>query len=211
MRSILPVLVTLTLFSSLALGQTVVQIIDSSGDGQGHPLLHPRGVSVDDDGNVFVVGRKSHNAFRITPEGGIMQIIDAVGDRHGHGLSQPWRIRLDRAGNAYVSGGISHNVFRVTPGGVITQIIDRTGDGVNVLLYALGVIADSAGVVYVAGSRSHNVFRITPRGQIREIIDESGDGAENRLKRASPMTSNIFARRSSKSSAEKSVWKWCFS
>ena len=64
---------------------TVTQILDASGDGT-HALRSPRGIAVDRDGNVYVVGLKSDNVFQIAPDGTIKQILNASGDGV-HGLS----------------------------------------------------------------------------------------------------------------------------
>ena len=145
------------------------------------------GIAVDGAGNVYVTGRFSDNAFKITPAGVVTEIIDATGDGGGNGLNAPYGIAVDGAGNVYVAGDGSSNAFKITPAGGITQIIDCTGDGTadcNVvgdhrLLNPGGIAVDVAGNVYVAGGNSHNAFRITPGGLITKIIDATGDGAGN--------------------------------
>ncbi len=47
------------------LSQSVRELIDSSGDGLGHPLTGCRGIAADGLGGVHVAGRSSNNAFRI--------------------------------------------------------------------------------------------------------------------------------------------------
>ena len=53
--------------SGAAYGQ-ITQIIGPSGDGVGNILDRPRGIAADGPGNVFVTGRLSNNAFKITAE-----------------------------------------------------------------------------------------------------------------------------------------------
>ena len=84
---------------------------------------------MDVEGNVYVAGTGSSNAFKITPAGVITEIIDATGDSAGNRLDAPIGIAVDEAGNVYVTGAVSANAFKITPAGVITQIIDATGDG----------------------------------------------------------------------------------
>ena len=66
--------------------QTIIQIIDASGDGSGNILRLPRGIAVDTMGNVYVAGQNSSNVFKITPSGSITEIIDASGDGSGNTL-----------------------------------------------------------------------------------------------------------------------------
>jgi hypothetical protein len=204
----------LVLIPIRAEGQTIAQIIDSTGDGAGNVFSGGQGITVDGLGNVYVVGRWTANVFRITLGGVITEIIDSSGDGTGNILSHPFGIGLDGTGNVYVTGDVSENVFRITPGGVITEIIDSTGDGAgNALKEPHSVVADHAGGnVYVTGADSSNAFKVTIgtcqgganasepcsrlancpdqgpgtscTGTITEIIDSTGDGAGNGLVRA---------------------------
>ena len=181
-RFMATVVVLAMLYVDQASGQTITQIIDSTGDGAGKTLSGSEAVAVDDADNVYVLGNGSDNAFKITPGGVVTQIIDGAGDGAGNPLDSPLSIAMDGAGNAYVTGFVSHNAFRITPGGVVTEIIDSTGDGAgNSLTSPLGIAVDGSGNVYIAGFSSQNAFRITPGGVITQIIDSTGDGAGNTL------------------------------
>ena len=165
-----------------AMAQTIITEIIRAG------LVNPRGIAVDTEGNTYVTGFGSDNAFKITPAGVITEIIDMTGDGAGNGLDGPIGIAVDAAGNAYVTGGGnflspgSNNAFKITPAGVITEIIDATGDGAgNILDGPFGIAVDAAGIVYVTGAFSDNAFKITPAGVITQIIDTTGDGSGNRL------------------------------
>ena len=55
-------------------------------------------MAVDGNGNVYVAGYISDNAFKITPGGVITQIIDSTGDGVGNTLDSPQALR--RTGTA---------------------------------------------------------------------------------------------------------------
>ncbi len=160
----------------------VTELIDSTGDGQGHPLDGPFGIASNAAGWTFIAGGYSDNLFEIAPGGAIAQRIDGTGDGMGNLLGEPPSVATDSSGNLYVAGGSTDNVFKIDPLGVITEIIDASGDGMGNPLNAPQQLAvDSSGNLYVAGYLSNNVFRIAPGGSISEVIDHSGDGAGNIL------------------------------
>ena len=170
----------LCLQSGFAVGQTITEIIDATGDGAGKTLSGARGLAVDSSGNVYVAAHNSDNAFKITPGGVITEIINSTGDGAGNSLDGPTGVAVDAIGNVYVTGLNSNNAFKITPSGVITEIIDAAGDGSGNLLSAVwGIAVDSSGTAYVTGSGSNNAFKITSAGVITEIIDSTGDGAGN--------------------------------
>ncbi|MCH8890300.1 MAG: SBBP repeat-containing protein, partial [Myxococcales bacterium] len=122
----------------------------------GDALSSPNGVAVDpSNGNVFVTGRSSTNAFKIIPTGPRTEIIDRTGDGAGNLLLGPLGVAVDSSGNVFVAGCASDNVFKITPGGTITEIIDATGDGAgNTLVCPSDIAVDSSGNVYVGGETS---------------------------------------------------------
>jgi len=164
----------------------ITEIIDSTGAGALDTFFEPWAIAVDGDGNVYVAGNSSNNAFKIAPFGFITEIIDSDGDDAGNGLLRPTGIAVDGAGNVYVVGDGSRNAFKITPGGVISEIIDSTGDGAgNGFGFGQGIAVDDAGNVYVTASSTGNAFKISTPGTcstggtpctITEIIDSTGDG-----------------------------------
>ncbi len=155
-------------------GSGISQIIGSTGDGAGHGLSHPEGITVRPDGSVvYVTGCVSDNAFKIA-NGVITQIISASGDGQGHTLDCPFGIQADDNGNVYVGGAFSHNVFKIAANGTVTQIMDATGDGQGHAIFSPEIALGPNGDLFVAGG--NNVFRIASNGGITLIMDATGDG-----------------------------------
>ena len=73
----------------------------------------PTDIAVDTEGNVYVSGIGSDNAFKITPLGVITEIIDSTGDGAGNPLDAPEGIAVDGLGNVYVTGYTSDNAFKI--------------------------------------------------------------------------------------------------
>ena len=145
------VLATGTIVPNAFASFNVVEIINSTGDGS-NTLDQPEAIAVDSSGNVFVTGRTTDNAFKITPGGVITEIINSTGDG-SNTLDRPWGIAVDSSDNVFVAGVSSDNAFKITPGGTlddsdffgisVANIGDLDGNGVNDL--AVGANLDDDG------------------------------------------------------------------
>ena len=143
---------------------TITQIIDSTGDGT-NTLDDPRNIITDSLGNVFVVGKNTDNAFKITIPGTcstggtlctITQIIDSTGDGGANTLNEPFDVATDLSGNVFVTGRVSDNAFKIQfttlVGGTIIPL-----DTTSLLLagtqitasWMIPVIVTGAGIVLV--------------------------------------------------------------
>ena len=79
-------------FVAAAEGQQIAEIIDSSGDGAGNPLVTCAGIALDEAGNVYVAGWDSNNVFRIDSGGTKTEILDDTGDGAGNVMLQADRL-----------------------------------------------------------------------------------------------------------------------
>jgi len=160
--------------ASLASGQVITEILDSSGDGV-HEMHSPWDIVVDEVGNAYVSAVASDNVFRVAPDGTVTQVLDASGDGQGNLLDRPRGLAV-HGRDLYVAGESTNNVFRIASDGTIEQVLDATGDGVHPFDDAWGIYVDDAGNLYATGRGSNNVFRRAPDGTITQIIDGTGDG-----------------------------------
>jgi uncharacterized protein YjiK len=166
---------------------TITEIIDATGDGGGNTLDTAEAVAVDSNGNVYVAGLFSYNAFKIATPGtcsttgtpcAITEIIDATGGGGWNELEYPRGVAVDSSGNVYVTGQhmFGNGALEIaTPGTcgttgtpcTMTEIIDNWAAGAGKTLFdPRGVAVDSSGNVYVTGYKSLNAFKIQPVSQV---------------------------------------------
>lgn len=156
-------------------GLRVKRIIDSTGDGAGNPLSNAGPITVDEAGNVYVVGRTSLNVFEITPSGAITEILDSEGNfgsPNGSRLGFPQDVITDpNTGDVYVSHHdwdyFRNGVFRITPSGVITHVLD-IGSWPFGFRAADPLAVDSASNLYCGGEGM--VLRRAPDGTITQFL-----------------------------------------
>ncbi len=148
-------------------------------DGAGNVALfsEPRGVAVDNSGNVYVGDENNHRIRKIT-SGGVVSTLAGTGTAgfmDGVGnvaqFNEPHGVAVDGLGNVYVADINNHSIRKITSGGVVTTLAGTgtagSTDGAgNVAQFNIpyGVAIDGLGNVYVVGAWGNN--------RVRKIIIE---------------------------------------
>ena len=164
---------------------TIAGIGESGFSGDGGPavearLNHPRGVAVDEAGNVYIADTWNQRIRRVDPSGGITTVagIGEGSDSGGAGsateavLDWPVGVAVDGSGNLYIADTYNNRIRRVdTSGSPHHHCGDRavrgySGDGGPAAIEAqlndpTGVAVDDEGNVYVADSRNHRIRVLT--------------------------------------------------
>ncbi len=168
-----------------------------SGDGglaTAAMLFGPEGVSVDQDGNLYVA-EETNGRVRKISIGGVITTVAGASHFGGDGgpatsalLKYPLDVAVDSAGNLYIADGFNFRVRKVDASGTIRTLAGNgtygyTGDGgqatAAALRYPRGIVTDPAGNVYF--STEHAVRKVTPAGIIstlagRDAAGYAGDG-----------------------------------
>ena len=162
---------------------TIAGIGESGFSGDGGPavearLNHPRGVAVDEGGNVYIADTWNQRIRRVDPSGGITTVagIGEGSDSGGAGpateavLDWPVGVAVDGSGNLYIADTYNNRIRRVDTSGTLTTIAGTgvrgySGDGGLAATAQLndptGVAVDDEGNVYVADSRNHRIRVLT--------------------------------------------------
>ncbi|MFN7929482.1 MAG: hypothetical protein U0Y68_16345 [Blastocatellia bacterium] len=143
-------------------------------------LNSPRGLAVDEKGNLFIADTGNHRIRKVDARTGIMTTIAGTGNPifSGEGglatavsLNVPADVAVDRQGNVYIADRGNKRVRKVAPDGYITTVLDESstntsGTGAfNPLASYAGVKTDSAGNVYVTNELYPQITRLTPDGE----------------------------------------------
>jgi sugar lactone lactonase YvrE len=159
----------------------------------------PRGLAVDNAGNLYIAAAYNQRVFRVTP-GGAFTTLAGTGTPGFSGdngpataaqLGGPADVAVDGAGNVYIADRLNHRVRKVSPNGVITTIAGTgtagsSGDNGPATAAELNqpseLALDGAGNLYIATSGP--VRKVSPAGLITTILSGSGgalaaDGAGN--------------------------------
>ncbi|MBI4325065.1 MAG: VCBS repeat-containing protein [Chloroflexi bacterium] len=168
-----------------------------SGDGgpAGSAVFNwPRGLTVDQAGNVYVCDNLNHVVRRISAAGVVTSVAGKPWSKYpGEGglatqapLGGPTSVAVDAGGNVHVTDIGYHIVRRISPEGLLTTVAGSGaagygGDGGAATAASFhdpyGVAVDQAGNLYVADFWGHRVRRIGADGVITTIAG-TGPGGE---------------------------------
>jgi sugar lactone lactonase YvrE len=141
----------------------------------GAPLNGPRAISVDPEGNLYLVLREGNAVYRLDPREGRIHHVAGTGETGYSGdggdaklarLSGPKAIAWAPDGSLYLADTESHTIRRVDlKSGRITTVAGtgQRGDGPDGDALACrlarphGVFVDTGGVVYISDSESHRI------------------------------------------------------
>ena len=169
-------------------------------------LSNPKGVAVDDSGNIYFGGYLNFEIRRVDAKGTITSVegSNELYDVHGgeYRESRDRGIAVDKAGNLYIANIDNHYVRRVDASGTVsifagTRVPGYGGDGGPATEAQLnspaGVALDTAGNLYIADTGNHRIRRVDTAGIITTIAGtgEPGYGGDGGLAGEAQLASPI--------------------
>lgn len=146
-----------------------------------HDFLQPQGVTVSENGDLFVADSANHRVRKIT-SGGVVTTLagDGQGFSDGQGAAAKFNSPRDvvvTKDDWVVVADCDNNCIRsITPEGMVTTLAGGdTGGGNATFNCPSGVAIDNDGNVIVADTSNHRICRVTPAGQVSTF---AGNGAQ---------------------------------
>ncbi|MCG3148489.1 MAG: hypothetical protein PCFJNLEI_01933 [Verrucomicrobiae bacterium] len=151
------------------------------GVGSSAQFNYPRGVALDQFGNIFVADSDNHTIRRVTSDGVVTTIAGSVGipgTTDGTGsdarFNVPEGMAFDSNGNLYVTDFASHTIRMVTTNGVVTTVAGIPGspgttDGpasTAQFFNPSSLAFDSAGNLFIADRSNSKIRKLTPGGEV---------------------------------------------
>jgi len=166
--------------------------ISGSADGQGveASFSQPRGIAVDESGNVYVSEGHNYLIRKITPDGYVTTLagrteasgfVDEMGKTSA--FDRPYGIAVDKWANVYVADWGYNRIQKITSNGSVTTLAgsNKYGalDGIGTeasFVGPMGVTVDNSGNVYVADSGNNQIRKINASGFVTTLAGSKSYG-----------------------------------
>lgn len=153
------------------------------GIGTAAQFNYPNGLTIDTEGNIYVVDKNNHKIRKITSAGVVTTVAgSSVGFTNGLGTSaqfnSPSGIAVDANGNLYITDTQNHKIRKIDTNGNVTTFAGSTqgaadGTGTSAQFYfPQGIAIDNSGNLYVT-DYTHRVRKIYPTGVVVTIAGSS--------------------------------------
>ena len=173
-----------------AYGTTVTVAGSTRGmaDGQGDKakFQFPQGLTVDQNGIIYVADRNNHRICKITPDREVISIAGGSGIGFVNGNSdsakfnEPGDVVMDSNGNLYVVEIRNHAIRKITPDGNVSTFagvgtvgyVNGKGDQAK-FNFPISIVIDSADNLYVGDRYNNRIRKITPEGDVSTVAGNS--------------------------------------
>ncbi|MGA1869868.1 MAG: 6-bladed beta-propeller [bacterium] len=146
----------------------------SEGSDNGQFKL-PRGIALDDKGNVYVIDWSSNCIQKFTSEGKFITRWGSEGDSDGE-FNGPFDIAIDGSGNVYVADTGNRRIQKFTSDGRFIAKWCSYGSRDGQLQWPWGIDIAKNGNIYVADVMNNRIQKFTANGEFITKWGSEGDG-----------------------------------
>ena len=128
-----------------------------------NPLEYPSGVSISNDGFIYVLDELRSCVRKFDNFGSLVATFGSYGSGTGQ-LNKPEGITIDGDGFIYISDTNNHRIQKFTSTGILITDWGTLGSGNGQFVYPCGIIADNNGYIYVVDAGNDRIQKFTDAG-----------------------------------------------
>ena len=137
--------------------------------------LDPRGVAVDEDGNIYVTDEESHRLSKFNSDGKLVKTVGGKGDRTGQ-FHWPCGIALSKDNKLFVCDSVNHRIQVFNTNLKFISCFGKKGRGKGEFIYPYELTFDPAGDVYVTDHYNDRVQVFSQNGTFLRTFGRRGSG-----------------------------------
>lgn len=151
----------------------------NDGNGTTAQFNSPRGITVDNQDNIYVVDSNNHSIRKITPTGDVTTfsgISGTIGNTDGAAniakFNYPESIAIDSQGNLFVADRANNRIRKITSAGIVSTFVGSTsgyadGTGLDTKFNGpYGIDIDQSDNLFVADIFNQRIRKITSDGVV---------------------------------------------
>src|SRR3989304_2572754 len=147
---------------------------ESPNDTRG-TFLFPHGVTVDQDGTIYVADSANHRIRVLDQNGKLIREWGRPGSKAGGELLNPLGIAIDHRGLIYVADSGNSRIQVFTREGVFRHMWNGSDTPAGRLLIPLGLTVTPDGIVYVADTDNHRIGKFDNLGKFLGVWGGKGN------------------------------------
>lgn len=162
---------------------------DTDGMGTDAKFNEPIGITMDEQGILYVADSGNNKIRKISPSGIVSTFAGSIqGDADGTGtsaqFSTPIGIIIDSHGTVYVGDTFNNKIRKITPNGQVSTVAgniqgDADGTGTNAQFnFPIGITIDNQDNLYVADSENNKIRKINPNGIVTTLAGSTQGDAD---------------------------------
>ena len=137
--------------------------------------LDPTGITVDENGNIYVTDWESHRLSKFNSGGKLVKTVGGEGGRTGQ-FHYPFGIALSKDNKLFVCDKNNHRIQVFDTNLKFISCFDNFGSGEGEFIYPYDLTFDPAGDVYVTDTDNHHVQVFSQNGTFLRTFGRHGSG-----------------------------------
>ncbi|MFQ5720933.1 MAG: protein kinase [Candidatus Aminicenantales bacterium] len=156
-------------------GKSIFVLMLGTGDSKNGLFKSPRGITLDNEGNVYIVERKNHRIQKFTSDFSFIKSWGSYGSGRNQ-FNDPCGVAIDDRGYIYVIERNNYRIQKFTANGSYIKKWGSYGSGRGQFNDPSGISIDNRGYIYVTDKNNYRIQKFSLNGDFIRLWGSQGSG-----------------------------------